>query len=115
MIISKAGKNVETSERSWRNLAVAIGLGAVASIGTGAAASLALEMMLGGSSLDGVYQRLESRQPAVASSNAPTIKTASNAPISSSSLPEPGAWAFMIMGAGAVGARLRTSRTQSEG
>jgi hypothetical protein len=107
---------VEHSERSWRNLAVTIGLGAVASIGTGAVASLALEMMMGGSSLDGVYQRLEARQqPAVASATVHTITTASNAPTSYSALPEPSAWAFMIMGVGAVGVRLRTRRTESQG
>jgi PEP-CTERM motif len=106
---------VEQSERSWRNLAVAVGLGAAASVGTGAVASLALEMMLGGSSLDSVYQRLEARQPAVASTSVHTITTASIAPTSSSSLPEPSAWAFMIMGVGAVGVRLRARRTQSQG
>lgn len=106
---------MEKAEKSWRNLAVAVGLGAMASVGTGAVASLALEMMMGGSSLDGVYQRLEAHQPAVASTDTHTITTASNAPTSYSSLPEPSAWAFMIMGVGAVGVRLRSNRTQSEG
>jgi hypothetical protein len=109
---------VVTLEKSWRNLAIAIGLGAFASLGTGAVASVALETMLGGSSLDGVYQRLEARGAAVASSTPKTITTAYNAPSSSSSnssLPEPGAWALMVMGAGAVGVRLRTRRTQSHG
>jgi hypothetical protein len=111
------GKTVETSEKSWRNLAIAAGLGAFASLGTGALASVALETMLGGSSLDGVYQRLEARGTAVASSTPKTITTAYNArsSSSSSSLPEPGAWALMVVGVAGVGARLRTRKPQSEG
>ncbi|HEY2050220.1 MAG TPA: PEP-CTERM sorting domain-containing protein [Caulobacteraceae bacterium] len=107
---------METSENSWRNLAIALGVGAFASLGTGALASVALETMLGGSSLDGVYQRLEARGTAVASSNAKTVRVAYRAPsLSTSSLPEPGAWALMVMGVGAVGARLRNRRTHSHG
>lgn len=102
---------MENSERSWRNLAVAIGLGAAASVGTGAIASLSLEMMLGGSSLDSVYQRLEARQPAVASSDTRRFASASDV---TASVPEPTTWALMVVGVGAVGARLRTHRPQSE-
>ena len=101
---------MEYSERSWRNLAVVVSLGAAASIGTGALASVSLEMMMGGSSMDGVYQRLEAKQPAVASTE--TRQFASMSKISGS-VPEPSTWALMVVGVGAVGAKLRT-RPQSE-
>jgi hypothetical protein len=99
------GKIVEKVEKSWRNLAIAVGVGAVASVGAGALASLALEMMLGGSSLSAVYERLETRAPAVAYSTTPSFTGA---------VPEPGTWALMVMGVGAVGVRLRARRPESQ-
>jgi hypothetical protein len=102
---------MEKSERSWRNIAVAIGLGAAASVGTGAVASLSLEMMMGGSSLDSVYQRLEARQPAVASSETRRFASASNV---TGTVPEPTTWALMLTGVGAVGAGMRARRVHSQ-
>jgi hypothetical protein len=101
---------MEKSERSWRNIAVAIGLGAAASVGTGAVASLSLEMMMGGSSLDSVYQRLEARQPVVASSDTRRLASASNN--MTGSVPEPTTWALMVTGVGA-GMRARRSHSQA--
>ncbi|MBV8684272.1 MAG: PEPxxWA-CTERM sorting domain-containing protein [Caulobacteraceae bacterium] len=102
---------MEHSERSWRNLAIVVGLGAMASVGTGALASVSLEMMMGGSSLDGVYQRLEARQPAVATTESQRFASVSKF---SGSVPEPTTWALMVVGVGAVGAKLRTGRPEAE-